>query len=208
MVHKHHEGHPAVVMVCSPNNPTGNAQDPRIIGAAAELVSDELFIVDEAYIEFGGQTMADLANRFPNVVVVRTFSKAFALAGARIGYCLPRPRWSRTCAASASYHLSALTQAAGLVALRHRDEALAILDAVGSSATGSSASFRGSASRPPLGRELRAVPAARRRGRGVASAPGSRGPGPRLHVRHPRPAGHRRHARGGRPVPVRPRALR
>ena len=91
MVHKHHEGHPAVVMVCSPNNPTGNAQDPRIIGAAAELVSDELFIVDEAYIEFGGQTMADLANRFPNVVVVRTFSKAFALAGARIGYCLASP---------------------------------------------------------------------------------------------------------------------
>ena len=75
MVHKHHEGHPAVVMVCSPNNPTGNAQDPRIIGAAAELVSDELFIVDEAYIEFGGQTMADLANGFPNVVVVRTFSR-------------------------------------------------------------------------------------------------------------------------------------
>jgi histidinol-phosphate aminotransferase len=131
MVHKHHEGHPAVVMVCSPNNPTGNAQDPRIIGAAAELVSDELFIVDEAYIEFGGQTMADLANRYPNVVVVRTFSKAFALAGARIGYCLASPEVVEDLRrVRLPYHLSALTQAAGLVALRHRDEALAILDAV------------------------------------------------------------------------------
>lgn len=131
MVHKHHEGHPAVVMVCSPNNPTGNAQDPRIIGAAAELVPNELFVVDEAYIEFGGETMAHLAKRFPNVVVVRTFSKAFALAGARIGYCLASPEVVEDLRrVRLPYHLSALTQAAGLVALRHRDEALAILDAV------------------------------------------------------------------------------
>jgi histidinol-phosphate aminotransferase len=131
MIHKHHEGHPAVVMVCSPNNPTGNAQDPRIIGAAAELVPNELFVVDEAYIEFGGQTMEHLVRRFPNVVVVRTFSKAFALAGARIGYCHASPEVVEDLRrVRLPYHLSALTQAAGLVALRHRDEALRILDAV------------------------------------------------------------------------------
>jgi histidinol-phosphate aminotransferase len=131
MVHKHHEGHPAVVMICSPNNPTGNAQDPHIIGAAAELVPSELFIVDEAYIEFGGESMAPLVRRFPNIVVVRTFSKAFALAGARIGYCLASPQVVEDLRrVRLPYHLSALTQAAGLVALRHREDALAILDAV------------------------------------------------------------------------------
>jgi histidinol-phosphate aminotransferase len=131
MVHKHHGGHPAVIMVCSPNNPTGNAQDPHIIAAAAELVPNELFIVDEAYIEFGGASMASLVERFPNVVVVRTFSKAFALAGARIGYCLASPEVVQDLRrVRLPYHLSALTQSAGLVALRHREDALAILDAV------------------------------------------------------------------------------
>ncbi len=131
MVRKHQHGHPSVVFICSPNNPTGNAQDPHIVAAAAELVPDELFIVDEAYVEFGGETMAPLVERFPNVVVVRTFSKAFALAGARIGYCLASPSVVEDLRrVRLPYHLSALTQAAGLVALRHRDEALAILEAV------------------------------------------------------------------------------
>ena len=131
MVRKHHEGHPSVVFVCSPNNPTGNAQDLHIIGAAAELAPDILFVVDEAYIEFGGQTMAPLVRRLPNVVVVRTFSKAFALAGARIGYCLTSPEVVEDLRrVRLPYHLSSLTQAAGLVALRHREDALAILDAV------------------------------------------------------------------------------
>jgi histidinol-phosphate aminotransferase len=131
MVRKHHEGHPVVVFVCSPNNPTGNAQDPHVIGAAAELAPEILFVVDEAYVEFGGETMAPLVRRFPNVVVVRTFSKAFALAGARIGYCLASPEVVEDLRrVRLPYHLSALTQAAGLVALRHREDALAILDAV------------------------------------------------------------------------------
>jgi histidinol-phosphate aminotransferase len=92
---------------------------------------DALVIVDEAYGEFGGSSAIDLLGRYPNLVVVRTFSKAFALAGARLGYCLAAPavvddlRRVRL-----PYHLSALTQAAGLVALDHRDDALAILNSV------------------------------------------------------------------------------
>jgi histidinol-phosphate aminotransferase len=65
------------------------------------------------------------------VVVVRTFSKAFALAGARIGYCLASPELVDDLRrVRLPYHLSALTQAAGLVALRHKEDALAILEAV------------------------------------------------------------------------------
>jgi histidinol-phosphate aminotransferase len=131
MVRKHHEGHPAVVMICSPNNPTGNGQDPHIVAAAAELVPNELFVVDEAYIEFGGESIAPYVRRFPNIVVVRTFSKAFALAGARLGYCLASPEVVDDLRrVRLPYHVSALTQAAGIAALRHREDALSILDAV------------------------------------------------------------------------------
>jgi len=87
--------------------------------------------VDEAYIEFGGRSAAGLVAGYPNVAVVRTFSKAFALAGARIGYCLASPEVVDDLRrVRLPYHLSALTQAAGLIALRHKEDALAILDAV------------------------------------------------------------------------------
>jgi len=118
---------PSVVFVCSPNNPTGNAQPLEAVVALASA-SDALVIVDEAYVEFGGATAADLLEAFPNVVVVRTFSKAFALAGARVGYCLTAPEVVEDLRrVRLPYHLSAVTQAAGLVALRHADDAEAIL---------------------------------------------------------------------------------
>jgi histidinol-phosphate aminotransferase len=119
-----------VVFVCSPNNPTGNAQPLEVVKGLAER-SHGLVIVDEAYGEFGGTSALGLIEQHPNVVVVRTFSKAFALAGARLGYCLAAPDVVEDLRrVRLPYHLSALTQAAGLVALDHREDALAILDAV------------------------------------------------------------------------------
>jgi len=121
---------PAVVFVCSPNNPTGNAQPVEVVEGLASG-GDSLVVVDEAYVEFGGRSAAGLVAGYPNVVVVRTFSKAFALAGARIGYCLASPEVVDDLRrVRLPYHLSALTQAAGLVALRHKEDALAILEAV------------------------------------------------------------------------------
>ncbi len=121
---------PDVIFVCSPNNPTGNAQ-PRWAVEELAAGSDALVVVDEAYIEFGGKSAAGLVASNPNVVVVRTFSKAFALAGARLGYCLAAPEVVDDLRrVRLPYHVSALTQAAGLVALRHATEAMAILDAV------------------------------------------------------------------------------
>jgi histidinol-phosphate aminotransferase len=121
---------PDVVFVCSPNNPTGNTQSVEVIrDLAAE--GSALVVVDEAYIEFGGTSAASLLGRHANVVVVRTFSKAFALAGARLGYCLAASDVVQDLRrVRLPYHLSALTQAAGLVALDHREEALEILAAV------------------------------------------------------------------------------
>ncbi len=123
---------PDVVFVCSPNNPTGNAQPLSAIVAIAQGLPDALVIVDEAYGEFApaGSAQALIASN-PNIAITRTFSKAFALAGARLGYALASPdviddlRRVRL-----PYHLSALTQAAGLVALRHRGDASALLGAI------------------------------------------------------------------------------
>lgn len=121
---------PDVVFVCSPNNPTGNAQPLESTRALAETV-DALVIVDEAYVEFGGETALKLVADHPNVVVTRTLSKAFALAGARIGYCLSAPDVVQDLQrVRLPYHVSALTQAAGITALRHAPEALAIVDAI------------------------------------------------------------------------------
>lgn len=119
-----------VVFVCSPNNPTGNAQRLDAIRSIAEA-TDALVIVDQAYLEFGGDSAQPLVATHPNVAIVRTFSKAFALAGARIGYVLADDTVVEDLRrVRLPYHLSAITQTAGLVALRHAEEAEAALDAI------------------------------------------------------------------------------
>lgn len=121
---------PNVVFVCSPNNPTGNAQPVEAVASLAGR-TDALVIVDEAYVEFGGSTCLPLVADHPNVVVTRTMSKAFALAGARIGYALASPDVVEDLQrVRLPYHLSAITQAAGVAALRHTKEAMAILGAI------------------------------------------------------------------------------
>lgn len=122
---------PDVVFVCSPNNPTGNVQPLDAVRALAEALPSSLVIVDEAYVEFGGSTALPLVSSHPNVAVVRTFSKAFAMAGARIGYVLADPAVVEDLQrVRLPYHLSALAQTAGLVALRNRDDALTALAAI------------------------------------------------------------------------------
>jgi histidinol-phosphate aminotransferase len=121
-----------VVFVCSPNNPTGNAQPRAIVQAIAEALPASLVIVDEAYGEFAPATSArPLLDRFDNVAVVRTFSKAFAMAGARVGYVLAAPAVVGDLErVRLPYHLSVLAQTAAIVALHHRAEALRLLEDV------------------------------------------------------------------------------
>ncbi len=118
---------PDVVFVCSPNNPTGNAQ-PLDAVAALAAGTQALVIVDEAYIEFGGDSALVLTADHANVAIVRTFSKAFAMAGVRLGYVLCDPDVVADLQrVRLPYHMSALTQTAGVVALRHADEAMEIV---------------------------------------------------------------------------------
>jgi histidinol-phosphate aminotransferase len=123
---------PNIVFACSPNNPTGNAQPVEIVRALAERMPTALVIVDEAYGEFApAGTALPLVTEHPNVAVVRTFSKAFALAGARIGYVLAAPEVVEDLQrVRLPYHMSATTQAAGIVALRRRAEATRLLDSI------------------------------------------------------------------------------
>lgn len=113
---------PAIVLLCSPNNPTGTPLSLSVIEAAYEA-TDGIVVVDEAYAEFSSAESATslLAGR-PRLLVSRTMSKAFAFAGARVGYLAADPgaidalRLVRL-----PYHLSAFTQAAATAALRHSE---------------------------------------------------------------------------------------
>jgi len=82
-----------VVFLCSPNNPTGNAIAPDAITRVLTALADKaLVVVDEAYIEFSGDaSLTASLGRFPNLVVLRTLSKAFGLAGARVGSLIASP---------------------------------------------------------------------------------------------------------------------
>lgn len=117
---------PDVVIVCSPNNPTGNSTPNDAVARLCEG-TDGIVVVDEAYGEFGpdGATAVPLLREHDNLVVVRTFSKAWRLAGVRIGYLLAAPELvSAMAVVRLPYHLSTLSQAVGIAALEAEDETL------------------------------------------------------------------------------------
>jgi histidinol dehydrogenase len=85
------ESHKAdVIILCSPNNPTGSRVDEKDLLYLAQNFSG-IIVVDEAYQEFSGKTVVPLLNQLPNLIVLRTFSKAMAMAGLRVGYFLSSP---------------------------------------------------------------------------------------------------------------------
>ena len=81
---------PDMVLVCNPNNPTGTLFDPRLVGEILEAF-DGPVLVDEAYAEFAGMTLISLVDKYPNLLVARTLSKAYGLAGLRVGFGVAHP---------------------------------------------------------------------------------------------------------------------
>jgi len=124
---------PDLVFLTSPNNPTGSATPLAVIDAAC-AAAPGMVIVDEAYAEFSRDqsgTALALLPRYPRLVVVRTMSKAFALAGARVGYLAADPDVvTALLLVRLPYHLSALTQAVALAALQHSAELLSSVAAI------------------------------------------------------------------------------
>jgi histidinol-phosphate aminotransferase len=122
---------PDLVFFCSPNNPTGTPVSLETIAAAYDA-TDGMVVVDEAYAEFipaGQPTALTLLEGRDRLIVSRTMSKAFAFAGARLGYLAAHPAVTDALRlVRLPYHLSALTQAAATAALSHADEMLAMVD--------------------------------------------------------------------------------
>jgi len=123
---------PEIVVVCSPNNPTGMCEPLEI---TKELVdaAPGIVVVDEAYMEFtdDSKSVRSLLGAHDNLVLVKTFSKAWRLAGVRIGYMLAAPDLIAALArVRLPYHLSAITQLVGVAAIRHADETLELVKAI------------------------------------------------------------------------------
>ncbi len=125
------EHRPGVVLLASPNNPTATAL-PLATIEAITAAAPGIVVVDEAYAEFrrpGTPSALSLLDRFPRLAVTRTMSKAFALAGGRLGYLAAAPELVDALrVVRLPYHLSATTQAVARAALSCADELLARVD--------------------------------------------------------------------------------
>jgi histidinol-phosphate aminotransferase len=116
-------GHrPAITFLCSPNNPTGLIEPEEVIRAVVEQTPG-LVVVDEAYGQFAPWTALDLLEEDEPLVVTRTYSKTWASAGLRLGYCVA-PTWvvEQLEKVTLPYHLDAFKQVAGRLALDHEAE--------------------------------------------------------------------------------------
>jgi histidinol-phosphate/aromatic aminotransferase/cobyric acid decarboxylase-like protein len=119
-----------LVWLCAPNNPTGAAEPlsviTQVLAAAAAIGSRApIVVVDEAYAEFSPETSISLIDRYPGLVVVRTVSKAFALAGMRVGYAVAqRPTIERLERLRPPGSVSTVSAAVAAAALRDPDRAL------------------------------------------------------------------------------------
>jgi histidinol-phosphate aminotransferase len=124
---------PDVVFLTSPNNPTGTALPLEVIAAVADATPG-MVVVDEAYAEFarpGTPSAVTLLPGRPRLVVTRTMSKAFAMAGTRLGYLAADPAVVEALLlVRLPYHLSALTQAAARMALVHAPALLGTVESV------------------------------------------------------------------------------
>ena len=119
---------PNLFFLTTPNNPTGRSVSFSALKKIVEKAGSYggMVVIDEAYGEFSREPSAiALLSQSPSLIVVRTMSKAFAFAGARIGYAIARAETIKALQlVRLPYHISSLTQAAGLAALKHSEELL------------------------------------------------------------------------------------
>lgn len=117
-----------LVIVCNPNNPTGTYVPAARIAEFLDALPDHVTVIlDEAYIELQTVddpfTTVDLLRRHPNLVLLRTFSKVYGLAGLRCGYALGSPRFRAAVdAVRQPFSVNILAQAAGAEAILHQDD--------------------------------------------------------------------------------------
>lgn len=121
---------PKIIFICNPNNPTGYLISKSEIERLLKNV-DALVVVDEAYIEFSEGSMINRINEYKNLVVLRTFSKAWGLAGARLGYMISNEEIINTInLVKSPYSLNKVTQIIGIETLKLKDELYAFVSEV------------------------------------------------------------------------------
>lgn len=110
-----------IAFICNPNNPTGTVTDIKYVENLVRNF-DGVVVVDEAYYEFYGKTMIDLIYQYDNIILLRTFSKAFGLAGLRIGYLIASKKLVDDVYITKSpYNMSSFSQLAALEILKDLD---------------------------------------------------------------------------------------
>ncbi|MDO9577188.1 MAG: histidinol-phosphate transaminase [Candidatus Cloacimonadales bacterium] len=109
-----------LVILCNPNNPTGNLLDEKKIIKVIES-SNSLVLIDETYFEFSGKTFTDQIGKYPNLIIVRSFSKAFSAAGLRFGYVISHSENIRELEKVMTiFHLNLMTQAMVTTILKNK----------------------------------------------------------------------------------------
>lgn len=111
-----------MIVLCTPNNPTGNVIPPEELETVLRE-SRAMVVVDEAYIDFGGVPALPLVAMYPRLVLLRTFSKAFALAGLRVGYLLAQEQTVEALwRVKQPFNVNSFSQLAAEAVLAHRTE--------------------------------------------------------------------------------------
>ncbi|MCR5137341.1 MAG: histidinol-phosphate transaminase [Oscillospiraceae bacterium] len=120
-----YDGLPGTVFLANPNAPTGIAKKVSEIENLIRQRPDSVVVVDEAYVDFGAETVLPLVDRYENLLVIRTYSKSRSMAGARLGFALGSPALIgdlNTLKYSTNpYNVNRMTSAAGIAALREDD---------------------------------------------------------------------------------------
>lgn len=120
-----------LAVVCNPNNPTAGFMPPQALRELFARYPNTWFLVDEAYMEFSGESVLLPGESLPNVVVTRTFSKAFGLAGLRMGFMVAPPEMNEHCSKiRGPYDVNRLGTVAVMSVLEHSEAVLAYRDEV------------------------------------------------------------------------------
>jgi L-threonine-O-3-phosphate decarboxylase len=126
-----HSLKPRLVFLCNPNNPTGTYLAADAIATWASMWPQTLFVVDEAYLHFASSAVSVLGTQAANMLILRSMTKAYALAGVRLGYAVSHPQViSMLARVRPPWNVNALAQAAGIAALQdqaHLSQSLRLL---------------------------------------------------------------------------------
>ena len=121
-----------LVYICSPNNPTGNQLDRQTVIDLINLLEDRLVLIDEAYVDFADYSLSKDATKMDNVIVLRTLSKAFGLAGARVGYMVANEKFIKVFRSTiqSPYPISTLSLAIASGVLERADHVKATIETI------------------------------------------------------------------------------